>query len=262
MRRLFIGLVVAATTALLPALALAGNQEAAESIAKGLRESGQLHDYKIGVKFQDGTAWLKGQVCSESQAQLATKLVSGMDGVQKVRNDLTVIAPGVPVVVAQKAVVEVPTMPAAPRPAERVATSFAPKPVQQVTATEETAQPEAVEPQPMQSVPRARFASAQAQPMPAAAVRAPQGPLPAYTVAMHGGHGAARYDQPNLPNYAWPSYAAHPNCAAVTYPRQYSPQAWPYIGPFYPYPQVPLGWRKVTLEWDSGWWMLDFHDHH
>jgi len=23
---------------------------------------------------------------------------------------------------------------------------------------------------------------------------------------------------------------------------------------------VPLGWRKVTLEWDDGWWMLDFKD--
>jgi hypothetical protein len=68
----------------------------------------------------------------------------------------------------------------------------------------------------------------------------------------------ARYDHPSLPGYAWPSYAAHPNYAAVTYPRQYSPSAWPYIGPFYPYPQVPLGWRKVTLKWDDGWWNLDF----
>jgi hypothetical protein len=23
---------------------------------------------------------------------------------------------------------------------------------------------------------------------------------------------------------------------------------------------VPLGWRKVTMEWDDGWWMLDFKD--
>jgi hypothetical protein len=63
-----------------------------------------------------------------------------------------------------------------------------------------------------------------------------------------------------MPGYAWPTYAAYPNYAAVTYPKQYSPTAWPYIGPFYPYPQVPLGWRKVTLEWDDGWWMLDFKD--
>jgi hypothetical protein len=67
-------------------------------------------------------------------------------------------------------------------------------------------------------------------------------------------------EAPNLPGYAWPGYAANPNYGAVTYPKQYSPSAWPYIGPFYPYPQVPLGWRKVSLEWDDGWWMLDFHD--
>jgi len=76
-----------------------------------------------------------------------------------------------------------------------------------------------------------------------------------------GGGGApviAHYDHPQMPNHAWPSYAPYPNYGAVTYPRQYSPTAWPYIGPFYPYPQVPLGWRKVTLEWDDGWWMLDF----
>jgi hypothetical protein len=70
------------------------------------------------------------------------------------------------------------------------------------------------------------------------------------------------YEQPRMPCYAWPSYAAYPNYAAVTYPRQYSPTAWPYIGPFYPYPQVPLGWRKVSLEWDDGWWWLDFYDNH
>ncbi|MFG0286999.1 MAG: BON domain-containing protein [Rhodopirellula sp. JB044] len=72
--------------------------------------------------------------------------------------------------------------------------------------------------------------------------------------------GAPRYDSPNLPNYAWPGYAAHPNYAALSYPQQYSPSAFPYIGPFYPYPQVPLGWRKVSLEWDDGWWFLDFTD--
>jgi hypothetical protein len=83
------------------------------------------------------------------------------------------------------------------------------------------------------------------------------GPVPMHT---GGGMGIApaRYDHPTMPNHAWPSYAAYPNYAAVTYPKQYSPTAWPYIGPFYPYPQVPLGWRKVTLEWDDGWWMLDF----
>jgi hypothetical protein len=72
--------------------------------------------------------------------------------------------------------------------------------------------------------------------------------------------GAVNYDQAQMPGYAWPSYASSPNYAALSYPKQYSPSAWPYIGPFYPYPQVPLGWRKVALEWDDGWWFLDFSD--
>jgi hypothetical protein len=75
-----------------------------------------------------------------------------------------------------------------------------------------------------------------------------------------GGHGQV-YENPQMPGYAWPSYASYPNYAALSYPTQYSPTAWPYIGPFYPYPQVPLAWRKVSLEWDDGWWFLDFSAH-
>jgi len=86
------------------------------------------------------------------------------------------------------------------------------------------------------------------------------GPMPMYMPGSGVGIAPARYDHPTMPGYAWPSYAACPNYAAVTYPKQYSPTAWPYIGPFYPYPQVPLGWRKVTMEWDDGWWFLDFKD--
>jgi hypothetical protein len=84
-------------------------------------------------------------------------------------------------------------------------------------------------------------------------------PVPVPMGMVGGGAVAqASYDNPQMPGYAWPSYAAYPNYAAVSYPHQYSATAWPYIGPFYPYPQVPLGWRKVTLEWDDGWWFLDF----
>lgn len=84
-------------------------------------------------------------------------------------------------------------------------------------------------------------------------------------VGMGGAGGMpvpVRGEGPNMPNYAWPSYAAYPNYAALQYPTQYSPTAWPYIGPFYPYPQVPLGWRRVSLEWDDGWWWLDFDERH
>ncbi|MCP4784298.1 MAG: BON domain-containing protein [Fuerstiella sp.] len=69
---------------------------------------------------------------------------------------------------------------------------------------------------------------------------------------------AGAYSNPQLPKHAWPSYAQYPNSAAISYPKQYSASAWPYIGPFYPYPQVPMGWREVSLEWDDGHWQLDF----
>jgi hypothetical protein len=73
-----------------------------------------------------------------------------------------------------------------------------------------------------------------------------------------GGAGAA----PGQPNYAWPSYAPYPNFSAVGYPTAYPWQAWPNIGPFYPYPEVPLDWRAVTLRWDDGIWWLDFKKHY
>ena len=74
--------------------------------------------------------------------------------------------------------------------------------------------------------------------------------------------GAGNYSNPNLPKHAWPAMAAYPNSAAISYPKQYSASAWPYIGPFYPYPQVPLGWREVSLQWDDGHWQIDFEKKH
>jgi hypothetical protein len=125
-----------------------------------------------------------------------------------------------------------------------------------------TVQTAAVTRQPMPaSAPRpiARMAAASMQ-IPTEMQMQPAMPASAYSTAaaVGGGVPGVVHDHPNMPGYAWPSYASHPNYAAVTYPKQYSPTAWPYIGPFYPYPQVPLGWRKVSLEWDDGWWFLDF----
>ncbi|NLF70358.1 MAG: hypothetical protein GX575_15075 [Candidatus Anammoximicrobium sp.] len=86
----------------------------------------------------------------------------------------------------------------------------------------------------------------------AAAVTSAQPPAAGYVVV------PATFNQPSQPGYAWPNYAPQPNYAGVTDPRQYSPSAWPYVSPFYPYPQAPLGWRNATLKWDDGWWSLDF----
>jgi hypothetical protein len=59
---------------------------------------------------------------------------------------------------------------------------------------------------------------------------------------------------PRLPPYAWPTYAPYNNYSRVAYPQAYPYNAFPYIGPYYPFPKVPLGWRKVQLEWEDGHW--------
>ncbi len=74
--------------------------------------------------------------------------------------------------------------------------------------------------------------------------------------------GATAVAAPGQPNYAWPSYAPGNNFSAVGYPTAYPWQAFPNIGPFYPYPEVPLDWRAVTLRWDDGIWWLDFKKHY
>jgi hypothetical protein len=70
------------------------------------------------------------------------------------------------------------------------------------------------------------------------------------------GQAAPDLQAPNLPPYAWPTYAPYNNLSRVAYPEAYPYNAFPFIGPFYPFPKVPLGWRKVTLEWDDGHWYL------
>jgi hypothetical protein len=231
MRRLLTVVMVAATTVLVPMFAIAGNQEVADQIKKNLESSGKMSNYQIGVKVQDGTAWLNGRVTNQEQMNTALRLVYKTSGVTHVINEMTV---------------------GEPQPVARLSSTYTNAPVQPVSAVEPAA------------LPRQRLASVPARPMamnqPVQGEGQPGAPMPMYNQAVPGGPAPARYDQPCLPNYAWPSYAAYPNYAAVTYPKQYSPTAWPYIGPFYPYPQVPLGWRKVTLEWKDGWWFLDFKD--
>jgi hypothetical protein len=65
----------------------------------------------------------------------------------------------------------------------------------------------------------------------------------------------AAHNPPPLPPYAWPTVAPYNNYSRVAYPTLYPYQAWPYIGPMYPFPKVPLGWRSVSLEYYNGsWW--------
>ncbi len=76
-------------------------------------------------------------------------------------------------------------------------------------------------------------------------------------IPVSGGYAPYNYDMnpPKMPPYAWPTYAPYNNFSRVGYPEAYPYNAWPFIGPVYPFPKVPPGWRSVKLEWDDGhWW--------
>ena len=215
------------------------------SALTGAKEAGQLRGFGVDVKSQNGVVQLVGRASSEAQRNTIIALAEGVEGVTGVRQNISVpkAAPAMPKPVFAAQAVEANSLaPVAVDPVVRPARESA------APSVAVAAMPVASEEAPMTRT-VANFAPAPGpvagQPVPMAAVPAP---------------GTPRYDTPNLPNYAWPGYAAHPNYAQVTYPTQYSPSAWPFIGPFYPYPQVPLGWRRVSLEWDDGWWFLDFSD--
>jgi hypothetical protein len=57
-----------------------------------------------------------------------------------------------------------------------------------------------------------------------------------------------------MPPYAWPTYAPYSNYSRVGYPTEYPAEAFPFIGPMYPFPKVPLGFRAIKLEWEDGHW--------
>lgn len=265
MRHLMATLLIAGVLA--PALAMADDKNAAQRIASGLRDSGKLSGYSIGVKYNEGTAWLNGQVTDKKQMATAIALAKRQAGVKKVVNNLKIGAPQptqspVQPASASSPITAQPGMPRIPMQAGMPGGRPGMPGVPMQAAMMAGGRP-GMPGGPMQAA--AMSGGGPGMPGPAAYGQGGYGqgamPIPSY-VQGAGGAAQAHYDQPQLPNYAWPSYAASPNYAALTYPQQYSATAWPYIGPFYPYPQVPLGWRKVSLEWDDGWWHLDFRDRH
>lgn len=69
---------------------------------------------------------------------------------------------------------------------------------------------------------------------------------------INGGGGALH--PPGMPSYAWPTYAPYNNYSRVAYPNEYPKDAFPFIGPMYPFPKVPLGFRAIKLEWEDAHW--------
>jgi osmotically-inducible protein OsmY len=210
------------------------------------KASGFLRNFNLDLSTVGGEVWVRGYVANAEQKQRVLQTMQYIPGVTRVVDDVTISGND-----ARGMVQPASTSQAIPTPP-----SVASMPTMGQAAS---AGPRAFAP--------SMVTNYQSDtPIPGIPIAAPEGgmmmgggqtPMPMNMGPSYGG-GVPRYDQPQMPGYAWPSYAAYPNYSAVTYPKQYSASAWPYIGPFYPYPQVPLGWRRVALEWDDGLWYLDF----
>lgn len=316
----FIALLVAVLPAMTASAQSVAEKQMAQQIGIRLKQSGQLQNYRIGVKYHDGVALLEGTVTSPEQRQTAIRLAEQINGVSRVECNLDVprqqftgqsnapndgksgnntdrfqLAAALErstqeaahdesfgVVRAYQESNEMPQM------AQRVPMRAAQGPPKKTgkSVVGMLGLKNKQMPVPSQTVPR-MLPSRETHPMgvyqasgscptcnggpmsgpgmgagigPGMGEMGGPGPTPAGFVPQGSGRGPS-YDNASMPGYAWPSYASYPNYAALSYPKQYSPTAWPYIGPFYPYPQVPLAWRKVSLEWDDGWWFLDFSAH-
>ena len=214
------------------------NQQVAEAIGQALSQQ-KLSGYEIEVRYSNGVAQLSGSVPTKAQWMAASQATAAVPGVNQVKNVMRVSQPGTPALNPFQVASQ--QQPGVTAPQPRPAGPLVPAPPNGAAPMQPGGLP------PGATVPPQMAPPGMAPPM----QPAPYG---------HPGAGAASpmYNQPRLPSHAWPSYAAYPNSAAVSYPKEYSASAWPYIGPFYPYPQVPLGWRKSTLEWDDGYWNLSF----
>ena len=221
------------------------NQEIAQQIGDVLT-SAQLDGYDIQIRFQNGVAMLDGSVGTQAERAAAQRAAASVPGVRSVANrlrctdDANAAGRG-PYGPPQGGVQGAGYMQGAPAQYAGL---------QQYPGQQVSAQNMPAPPIPGQGYPGGY------QGGPGGPGYAPPYPPSDGNPGMGG--SPAVYNSPNMPDHSWPSYAQYPNVAAVSYPQQYSASAWPYIGPFYPYPQVPLGWRDATLRWDDGQWNLMF----
>ena len=242
MRRFFVVITCAAALAI-GSVALANNQTVADNIEQALVQSAALEEAdQIQVSVKDGVVTLDGVAASSEQRIRIENVVKRVPGVSSVNNRMNVgEIQQVSASILERAPQQAPYSSAVGQQGVSILSDV---PVNQAQPTPAAA-PVAVD----QNAP-VQYGT----PLPMTS--APQYSMP----DQYGQQNAVRYDRPYLPNYAWPSYAAYPNYAQVCYPKQYSANAWPYIGPVYPYPQVPLGWREVTLKWHDGTWRMDYND--
>jgi hypothetical protein len=192
------------------------NQQQAEHIVTLINQSGRVHDYQIDVIVRGNLVELIGKVADQPQHDEVIRLVQGIPGVDRVLDRL---ASGAGLAELTRVQAPVPLGGAPPR---------------------------LPEPTPGEVRPQAPGA---------ATIPVPAGPIPE-PQPMGMGPAPGPYDMapPRMPPYAWSTYAPYNNFSRVAVPEAYPYNAWPFIGPMYPFPKIPLGWRSVKLEWDDGYW--------
>jgi len=193
------------------------NQRTADAIAAHLRDSGQLRRYSIDIRFQNGVAILIGRVANDAQRQTAISLAGTVPGVETVREQLLVENRTALMPAQALDPFQLPEQAPAPRP---IPVPMCPPSYGQAPQAGMGAGPAHQEPEPI----------------------------------FKAGQPDMMMQPPLLPPYAWPTYAPFNNYSRVAYPTQYPYEAFPFIGPFYPFPKVPLGWRSVSLTWEDGYW--------
>lgn len=244
MRRFFVVITCAAALAI-GSVALANNQTVADNIEQALVKSAALAEAdQIQISVKDGVVTLDGVAASNEQRSRIEGVVRRVPGVYSVNNRMNI---------GEIQQVSASIMEKAPAPSQPAPVSSA---VGQQAGVSILSDVPVSEAQPTPAAAPAEQGAPVQYGTPLPMNSAPQYAMP----DQYGQQHAVRYDRPYMPNYAWPSYAAYPNYAQVCYPKQYSANAWPYIGPVYPYPQVPLGWREVTLKWHDGTWRMDYND--
>jgi BON domain len=200
------------------AAAKAANQKLADAVAEKLKAAGVAKGAKLDIETHGGALKLSGVATSEQQHEEILETLKKVPGLRRIESYVTV--PG--------------SAGRVQRAGGQVEGGVGPVPG-----------------------PGSPYSVAAAPPPGAPGFVPGPGPFAAGDpVPLNGMPAMAPVDPagPRLPPYAWPTYAPYNNYSRVAYPQTYPYNAFPYIGPYYPFPRVPLGWRKVQLEWEDGHW--------
>jgi hypothetical protein len=194
---------------------LSSDQKTANTIAERLAQAPQLRGYQVDIVVVNGTVELTGALSQDAQREDIVRIARGTPGVMQVRDNLALQGDIQPV--NGNGPLHPPTPLNGGMPGG-----------------------------PMGGAPGMYPGAGGLYPGAGGAID----PVPL------GGPGVgAMMAPPAMPPYAWPTYAPYNNYSRVAYPDQYPAAAFPFIGPFYPFPKVPLGFRAIKLEWEDGhWW--------